>query len=339
MDPVLLQAHLPHFTSFRSLQALVFFLVDLSAFDRNTITTCFRHFESVQSLVFRNVASPIANILLITYLFPNLRRLDIEDLKPPKSMMVMDVPMEAEPYMVRTLETAPTLRGSFRLAKIPVGASQLLSWFLKFPLSFEEIRVTDCDWTSTVPLSKLIEDCGPNLRLLEIYMPLGLLIPPNTPAYVAYLTAPSLVGGRVNLSSPLVLNSCTSLQRINLALHSLWRPTPTIEELLSSLASSSISHITFDLIPEETQPPADTLLIDVPGWSVIDTTLYRLAQKCADSGSDGKVHVAFKLADNFAAEAKDVADKLEPDGFLASFRQKGIVTIQKEESVITLSGL
>lgn len=319
MDPVLLQAHLPHFASFRSLQGLVFFLVDLSAFDRNTITTCFRHFESVQSLVFRNVASPIANILLLTYLFPNLRRLDIEDLKPPKNMMVMDVPMEAEPYMVRTLETAPTLRGSFRLAKIPVGASQLLSWFLKFPLSFEEIRLTDCDWTSTVPLSKLIEDCGPKLRLLEIYMP--------------------LVGGRVNLSSPLVLSSCTSLQRINLALNSLWRPTPTIEELLSSLASSSISHITFNLIPEETQPPADTLLIDVPGWSVIDTTLYRLAQRCADSGFEGKVHVVFKLAQTFAAEAKDVAGKLEPDGFLASFRQKGTVTIEKEESVITLSGL
>ena len=89
----------------------------------------------------------------------------------------MDVPMEAEPYMVRTLETAPTIRGSFRMAKIPVGASQLLSWFLKFPLDFEEIRITDCDWTSTIPLSRLIDECGPKLRLVEIYVPLGLSIP------------------------------------------------------------------------------------------------------------------------------------------------------------------
>lgn len=174
MDPTLLQKHLAHFTSFRSLQSLAFFLVDLSAFDRVTITNCFRHFESVQSLVFCNVASPITNILLLTYLFPNLKRLDIEDLKPPKNMIVMDVPVEAEPYMVRTLETAPTLRGSFRMANIPVGASQLLSWFLKFPLNFEDIRLTDCDWTSIVPVSRLLEECGPKLRLLEIYVPSGL---------------------------------------------------------------------------------------------------------------------------------------------------------------------
>jgi hypothetical protein len=173
MDPVLLQNHLDHFTSFRSLRCLVFFVVDLSAFDRNSITNCFRHFETVQTLVFHNVVSPITNILLLTYLFPKLQRLDIEDLKPPRDMLVMDVPMEAEPFMLRTLETAPTLRGSFRMAKIPVGASQLLSWFLKFPLSFEEIRLTGCDWTSTEPLTRLIEACGPDLRLLEIYVPLG----------------------------------------------------------------------------------------------------------------------------------------------------------------------
>lgn len=318
MDPTLLQKHLSHFTSFRSLQSLAFFLVDLSTFDRNTITNCFRHFESVQSLVFCNVASPITNILLLTYLFPNLKRLDIEDLKPPKNMIVMDVPMEAEPYMARTLETAPTLRGSFRMAKIPVGASQLLSWLLKFPLNFENIRLTDCDWTSTTPLSQLIEECGPKLRLLEIYVP--------------------LVGGRVNLSSPLLLNSCTSLQRITLALTSLWRPTPTNEELLSSLASPSVCHVTFNLV-QDSAPPENALLVDVPGWSVTDTTLYRLAQRYTDSGFDGKVHVAFKLAQDFDAEAKEVADKLEPDGFLASFRQKGTVTVEKGETVITLSGL
>ena len=180
MDPTLLELNLAHFTSFRSLQSLVFFLVDLSAFDRNSITNCFQHFKSVESLVFRDVASPITNILLLTYLFPNLKRLDIEDLKPPKNVVVMDVPMEAEPYMVRTLETAPTLRGSFRMATIPVGASQLLSWFLKFPLSFEKIQITNCDWTSTIPLSRLIDECGPKLCLLEIYIPLGLSILPIT---------------------------------------------------------------------------------------------------------------------------------------------------------------
>ena len=123
MDPDFLQGRLAHFTSFRSLQSLAFFLVDLSGFDRISITNCFRHFETVKSLVLCNVASPITNILLLTYLFPNLQRLDIEDLKPPKDMIVMDVPVEAEPFMVRALETAPTLRGSFRMAKIPVGAS------------------------------------------------------------------------------------------------------------------------------------------------------------------------------------------------------------------------
>ena len=173
MDPAVLQQHLAHFTSFRSLQSLVFFFVDFSSFDRNSITNCFRHFESVKSLVFCNVASPITNILLLTYLFPNLKRLDVKELKPPKNMVIMDVPLEAEPYMIRTLETAPTLQGSFRMENIPVGASQLLSWFLKFPVSFEEIRITDCDWTSTVPLSRLIEECGPRLRSLEIYIPLG----------------------------------------------------------------------------------------------------------------------------------------------------------------------
>lgn len=69
--------------------------------------------------------------------------------------------------------------------------------------------------------------------------------------------------------------------------------------------------------------------------------MYRLAQKYVDSGYEGKVHVAFKLADDFPVEAKEVADKLEPDGFLASFRQRGLVTVEKEktETVITLSGL
>ncbi|KAF9787807.1 hypothetical protein BJ322DRAFT_580826 [Thelephora terrestris] len=317
MDPTLLEKHLPHFTSFRSLQSLVFFLVDLSAFDRVSITNCFRHFESVQSLIFYNVASPITNILLLTYLFPNLKRLDIEDLKPPRNMVVMDVPMEAEPYMVRTLETAPTLRGSFRMANIPVGASQLLSWFLKFPLDFEDLRLTDCDWTSIVPLSKLIDECGPKLRSLEIYVP--------------------AVGGRIALPTPLALNSCTSLQRIALTLTSLWRPTPTNDDLLSSLTSSSVSHVMFSLIRDTTQSTENALSVDVPGWSTTDTTLYRLAQRYADSGSEGKVHVAFKLGKEF--DPKEVADKLEPDGFLASFRQKGMVTIEKEETVITLSGL
>ena len=289
--------------------------------------------------MFCNVASPITNILLLAYLFPNLRRLDIEDLKPPKNMLIMDVPMEAEPYMVRTLETAPTIRGSFRMAKIPVGASQLLSWFLKFPLSFEEIRITDCDWTSTVPLSRLIDECGPKLRLLEVYVPLGVLIPPDAPAYLAYLTAFSLVGGRMNLSTPLVLTSCTSLQRIELTLTSLWRPTQTNDDLLSSITSSNLSYITFHLISDTTQTTTDTLLVDVPGWSKTDTTLYRLAQRYTDSSSEGDVHVTFKLAREFSEGAKEVANKLEPDGFLASFRQKGIITIEKGEEVIPLSGL
>ena len=339
MDPILLQKNLAHFASFRSLQSLAFFLVDLSAFDRNSITSCFRHFESVQSLVFCNVASPITNILLLTYLFPNLKRLDIDDLKPPKNMLVMDVPMEVEPYMVQTLETAPTIRGSFRMAKIPVGASQLLSWFLKFPLKFEEIRITDCDWTSTTPLSQLIDQCGPKLRLLEIYVPLGLSIPSNTPAYVVYLIVFSLVGGRSNMSNPVALNSCASLQQIVLTLTSLWRPTAPNDDILSSTTSSNLSHVTFNVIPDTTQPTADPLLVDVPGWSTTDTTLYRLAQRYADLSCDGKIHVTFKLAKDFGATAKEVADKLEPDGFLASFRQKGIITIEKEEVAITLSGL
>lgn len=254
-------------------------------------------------------------------------------------MLIMDVPMEAEPYMVRTLETAPTIRGSFRMAKIPVGASQLLSWFLKFPLSFEEIRITDCDWTSTVPLSRLIDECGPKLRLLEVYVPLGVLIPPDAPAYLAYLTAFSLVGGRMNLSTPLVLTSCTSLQRIELTLTSLWRPTQTNDDLLSSITSSNLSYITFHLISDTTQTTTDTLLVDVPGWSKTDTTLYRLAQRYTDSSSEGDVHVTFKLAREFSEGAKEVANKLEPDGFLASFRQKGIITIEKGEEVIPLSGL
>ena len=69
--------------------------------------------------------------------------------------------------------------------------------------------------------------------------------------------------------------------------------------------------------------------------------MYRLAQRYVDSGYEGKVHVAFKLANDFPAEAREVADKLEPDGFLASFRQRGTVTVEKEktETVITLSGL
>jgi len=340
MDPTLLQNRVAHFTSFRSLQSLVFFLVDLSGFDRISITSCFRHFETVQSLLLCNVASPITNILLLTYLFPNLQRLDIEDLKPPKDIVVMDVPVEAEPFMVRTLETAPTLRGSFRMAKIPVGASQLLSWFLKFPLDFEEIRMTECDWTSTDPLSRLIEACGPKLRLLEVYVPLGWSLPPNDPAYLVYLTTFS-VGGRINWSTPLVLNSCTSLQRIALTLTSIWRPTPANDDLLSTLTSSNLSHITFNLIPDTTPTTTDVLAVDVPGWSTMDTTLYRLAQKYVDSGFEGKVQVAFKIRKDFPVEAKDVAEKLEPDGFLASFRQKGIVTIEKEETVtvITLSGL
>jgi len=253
----------------------------------------------------------------------------------------MDVPPEAEPFMVRTLETAPTLRGSFRMASIPVGASQLLSWFLKFPLNFEEIRITDCEWTSTDPLSRLIDACGPELRLLEIYVSPGWFHPPppTTPAYLVYLTSFSLVGGRINWSTPLVLNSCTSLQRIALTLTSLWRPTPANDDLLSTLTSSNLSHVTFNLIRDAAQATTDVLLVDVPGWSAMDTTLYRIAQKYVDSGFEGKVHVAFKLAGAFPAGAKEVADKLEPDGFLASFRQKGVVTIEREETVITLSGL
>ena len=81
------------------------------------------------------------------------------------------------------------------------------------------------------------------------------------------------------------------------------------------------------------------MAVDLPGWSAMDATLYRLAQKQTDAGSEGKVRVAFKLAKDFSAEAKEVAEKLEPDGFLASFRQRGVVTIEKEETVITLSGL
>ena len=338
MDPDFLQSHLPHFTSFRSLQGLVFFLVDLSSFDHISITSCFRNFETVQSLVFRNVASPITNILLLTYLFPNLQRLDIEDLKPPKDMIVMDVPTEAEPFMVRTLETAPTLRGSFRMAKIPVGASQLLSWFLKFPLDFEEIRIVECDWTSTDPLSRLIDACGPKLRLLEIYVPLGWSLPLNTPAHVIYLTTFS-VGGRITWSTPLVLTSCTILQRITLTLTSIWRPTPVNDELLSTLTSSNVSHVTFNLINDTTQTTTDVLAVDVPGWSAMDTTLYRLAQRHTDSGFEGKVQVVFKLDEEFSAGAQEIAEKVEPDGFLASFRQKGVVTIEKGETIITLSGL
>ena len=339
MDPDLLQNHLAHFTSFRSLQSLVFYLVDLSSFDRISITNCFRHFETVQCLLFCRVQSPITNILLLTYLFPNLQRLDIVELKPPKDMIVMDVPPEAEPFMLQTLETAPTLRGSFCMTDIPVGASQLLFWFLKFPLSFEDIRITECDWTSTDPLSRLIDACGPKLRLLEIYVPLGLSHSPYIPACLNYLTRFPIVGGRINWSTPLVLSSCTSLQQITLTLTSLWRPTPANDDLLSTLTSSNVSHVTFHLIRDTTQAAADILLIDVPGWSAVDTTLYRLAQKRVDSGLEGKVHFSLKLGNSFPPNVKEVADKLEPDGFLPCFRQKGVVTIEKEGTVITLSGL
>ena len=94
-----------------------------------------------------------------------------------------------------------------------------------------------------------------------------------------------------------------------------------------------------NVIPDTTQAVTDALSVDVPGWSTIDTTLYRLAQRYADSGFEGKVHVAFNIDKDFHAEAREIADKLEPDGFLASFRQRGVVTIEKAETVITLSGL
>jgi len=100
-----------------------------------------------------------------------------------------------------------------------------------------------------------------------------------------------------------------------------------------------VSHVTFNVIPDATQAATDALLVDVPGWSTIDTTLYRLAQRYADSGFEGEVHVAFKIDKDLRAGAKEVAEKLEPDGFLASFRQRGVVTIEKAETVITLSGL
>ena len=71
----------------------------------------------------------------------------------------------------------------------------------------------------------------------------------------------------------------------------------------------------------------------------MDTTLYRLAQRYADLGFEAKVRVVFKMAKELRAAVEEVADKLEPDGFLASFRQKGVVAIEKEGEVITLSGL
>jgi hypothetical protein len=82
MDPVLLQNHITHFASFRSLQSLAFFLVDLSAFDHISITTCFRHFETVQSLLFCNVVSPVTNILLLTSLLRNPARVPLENHEP-----------------------------------------------------------------------------------------------------------------------------------------------------------------------------------------------------------------------------------------------------------------
>ena len=95
----------------------------------------------------------------------------------------------------------------------------------------------------------------------------------------------------------------------------------------------------FRSISDTTQTTPDVTAVDVSGWSAVDTTLYRLAQKYADSGFDGKVQVAFRLTKDFSVEAKEVVEKLEPDGFLASFRQKGTVTVEKEGTVITLSGL
>jgi len=85
------------------------------------------------------------------------------------------------------------------------------------------------------------------VALLEIYMPLGLWIPPDTPAYVVYLTAFSLVGGRILLSTPLVLNSCISLQQITLTLTSLWRPTTTNDDL--SVVSNVLKPIPYYIQP------------------------------------------------------------------------------------------
>ena len=79
------------------------------------------------------------------------------------------------------------------------------------------------------------------------------------------------------------------------------------------------------------------MLVDVPAWSTMDNSLTRLAQKCVDREIGRKLQVRFFLLD-FPMEAKEVAEKLEPDGFLASFRQKGVVTVEKYGTVITLSG-
>ena len=69
--------------------------------------------------------------------------------------------------------------------------------------------------------------------------------------------------------------------------------------------------------------------VDVPGWSMMDASLSRLARKSVP-------RVIFDLADDFPVGAKEVAEKLEPDGFLANFRQKGTVTVEKGGTVITL---
>jgi len=89
---------------------------------------------------------------------------------------------------------------------------------------------------------------------------------------------------------------------------------------LQLIRAASIPYVSFKFIPDTTQkkPGSRRSGLSHDGHRI----LYRLVQKYADSGFEGKVQVAFKIDNDFPVEAKDVAEKLESDSFLASFCQR-----------------
>jgi len=147
-----------HFSSFRRVEDLSITWLDLGHFELGSLARHFGHHgSSLRSLRLSYLCADFSALISFLQLFPNLQDIlihtpDLCDDGPPLRISRMD----------------PPFHGFLTLLSFDSTSSPFLSHLAGLDLRFSFISAYDCNFSSGLPLTRLLESSSSSLRSLEL---------------------------------------------------------------------------------------------------------------------------------------------------------------------------
>ena len=147
-----------HFSSFRRVEDLSITWLDLGDFEPGSLTRHFVHFgSSLRSLRLSYLCADFSALITFLQFFPNLQNIlihtpDLRDDGPPLRISRMD----------------PPFHGFLNLLSFDSASSPFLSHLAGLDLRFSSISAYDCNFSTGLPLTRLLETSSSSLRSLEL---------------------------------------------------------------------------------------------------------------------------------------------------------------------------